>query len=63
MTTKTFEEYLIRCAEKGITELRMVTEIRDYETKIMIHPLDQSGETIDLIVNDNDLSDEDSLYD
>lgn len=48
-----FEEYLLKCAEEGITEFRMVCTVEKYDTKVMIHPLNQSGETIDLIVDED----------
>lgn len=50
---KTLEHYLLESHEKGIFEFRMVVTKEGYDTKVMIHPLDKDGETIDLIVDEN----------
>ena len=50
---QSLEHYLIECHEKGIFEFRMVVTKEEYNTKVMIHPLDKDGETVDLIVDEN----------
>lgn len=55
---KSLEIYLLENYDKGQTEFRLVCSVDGYDTKIMIHPFDVDGETVDYIVDDNSLTED-----